>query len=234
MILVEFLCTEIRKKVEAENRGVQIINDPPDLAHREMRAFGLLGEAEKLRAKKVPPDDGQLPSAGLSVGNRTILIGSLAESAMPSPSTDDLREPILERWREYQRRCAIARSWLSEELSDDLVLFLVGPLGSEADPEWRALAAQIDRNDLVCRKLVWLPPMAESEWSESVAQFFRRTFLAHPWIDDATIIQSPLDAVADVGPMLASWQTILARQPIQRGDVDYDALVAQLIQEFQP
>ena len=234
MSTIEFLRTAIRGKSESENHDVPIAIDPIELSHHEMRAAGFLDEAAKPKVLTVVQNEAILPQAGLSIGSRTILIGSLAESTSPSPSNDVAREPILTRWREYQRRCAIARSWLPEDRSDDLMLFLVGPPGSCVDAHWKALTGQIERNDLVCRKLVWLPPVEMSEWLESTGTFFRRTFLARPWMGETTVTQRPLDTLADTGAMPITWQAILDQQPIERGDIDYDALVARLIEEFKP
>lgn len=231
---IEFLHASILEKVKTENYVESVDINPTELSHRELRAAGLVDEGVKSKALNVASTNSDYPSAGLSIGSRTILIGSLADSTLPSPSNEALRDPVLARWREYQRRCAIARSWLAEDRSDDLMLFLAGPAGSGLDPYWKALAGQMERNDLVCRKLVWLPPLAPNEWRESLVTFFRRTFLARPWLGETTVAQRPLDMLSDTGAMLVAWQALLDKQPSERGDIDYDALVAKLIKGFKP
>lgn len=60
-----------------------------------------------------------------------------------------------------------------------LYLFFAGPIASSTDPSWQRAAAEIERDERVCRKLVWLP---DAECGNLDA-FIRRTFLASPWTE---------------------------------------------------
>lgn len=63
----------------------------------------------------------------------------------------------------------------------DLTLFLATPFGSIHECEWRQRARQFESDDLVCRKLVWLPPAGPEEIGPSCDAFVARSFLARPW-----------------------------------------------------
>jgi hypothetical protein len=136
-------------------------------------------------------------------------------------------------WATAQKRAAIARTSVATDSGVDLVLIMVGQPGSCDDKEWCALAMEVERNDLVCRKLVWLPPEDAADTDASLQDFLRRTFFAKPWDSDEDIEQTRLDALTDHHAALAGWEDILDRQPLNRADVDYDALVEELIKAHQ-
>jgi hypothetical protein len=170
------------------------------------------------------------PSLALFIGSyHSLILGSFAGCSQ-RPSTNELRRPIFEHWREYQRRCVFARSWLTEERHDDLLLVLIGPPGSDQSSEWVELMSQMERNELVCRKFVWLPSADETKWPESIARFALRTFLSQPWIMPAQGASHALDMLSDSeGVLDSSWKTILDAAPADKADVDYNDLVRELI-----
>lgn len=136
-------------------------------------------------------------------------------------------------WAMAQRLAAIARTSVATDSGVDLVLIMVGQPGSCDDKEWCAFAMEVERNDLVCRKLVWLPPEDAAGNDASLQDFLRRTFFAKPWDSDENIEQTRLDALTDHHAALSGWEEILDRQPPNRADVDYDALVKELINAHQ-
>lgn len=229
---IDYLKSAIQEKAE-KDCDMLVVNDPQELAHCEMRATNFQKTDEESTTRP-PIVDNTIPISVLFVGPYAIIIGSFTLNTKQSPANETARQFIHDQWKRYQSRSAIARSWLSPERSDELILLLTGPPGSESDLEWKAIAAQIERNDLVCRKLVWLPPADSEDWNDSVKSFLSRTFLARPWAGATAIVQRPLDALADVSQTLMDWQTTLDAQPSQRADVDYDALIAILIQEYKP
>ena len=92
---------------------------------------------------------------------------------------------------------------------------------------------ELERNDLVCRKLVWLPPKKANENAQALREFVRRTFISKPWRTADSIPQTALDVLSEKNAALNGWEEILDKQPLDRAEVDYDALVAQLINAHQ-
>ena len=123
---------------------------------------------EVLRGSHLP-----LEVATATIGRFPILFGRLPIS----PDIALVRDGV----RRYRNQGVVARSHLAPERALDLQLWLLGPDGSEDDPEWRALALAMERDDRVARKLVWLPPENPGERDAAFAGFVARTFLARPW-----------------------------------------------------
>ena len=110
-------------------------------------------------------------------------------------------EAVGEIWSRYHAQAAVTRSWLLGDGLDDLCLIFVGPERSEDNSFWIAQAGEIERNDLVCRKLVWLPPGADlGEMDRALDDMVARTFLARPWDVGARDIQNSLDSLTS-GPL---------------------------------
>jgi hypothetical protein len=120
--------------------------------------------------------------------------------------------------RKYRNQATIARSWLGSE-APNLHLFLVGPSGALKDEVWRQFAAEIEADDRVCRKQVWLfgaqPSVGEAR------EFLERTFVARPWPSEQRT--ESLDTMANFA-LPNGWQELL-----QSPELDFSALVEQLI-----
>jgi hypothetical protein len=119
----------------------------------------------------------------------------------------------------YRNQATIARSWLGVA-APNLHLFLAGPVGAFAEPDWRQLAAEIEADDRVCRKLVWLfndPPT-----TDNAKEFLERTFVARPW--PAEQRTERLDSVADFS-LPDGWEDALQDQ-----ELDFAGLVDRLIE----
>jgi hypothetical protein len=131
--------------------------------------------------------------------HRTLLVGHYAV-LMSGLGNDLSQADVWVRAAEYQ--AANALSGLPDKYREDLHLFLIGPPGACEDLRWVELASQIERDERVCRKLVWLPPQSSME--NSVQTFLDRTFLARPWRALEGIHPPHLDPVADIVRMLSS------------------------------
>ncbi len=119
----------------------------------------------------------------------------------------------------YRNQATIARSWLGAA-APNLHLFLAGPLGALGAPEWRQLAAEIEADDRVCRKLVWL--FNDSPNADSAKEFLGRTFVARPW--PAEQRSGRLDIVANFS-LPEGWEGALQDQ-----ELDFTTLVDRLIE----
>ena len=119
----------------------------------------------------------------------------------------------------YRNQATIARSWLGSA-APNLHLFLVGPVGAFGAPEWRQLAAEIEADDRVCRKLVWL--FNDSPTADSAKEFLERTFVARPWPTEQR--SERLDSVANFS-LPDGWEDALQDQ-----ELDFTTLVDRLIE----
>lgn len=119
----------------------------------------------------------------------------------------------------YRNQATIARSWLGAA-APNLHLFLAGPSGAYADPEWRQLAAEMEADDRVCRKLVWL--FNDSATTDNAREFLERTFVARPW--PAEQRAERLDSAADFA-LPVGWEDAL-----EDSELDFPGLVDRLIE----
>lgn len=187
MALLETLSE--RLLVRARHLEIEIRERPPALRKTRMRGAALAAEEEDATP------DAELPEHAESsiIGHHAVLLGELGDSIAAAR----------EQWHRFLSQAAIARSWLPAETSEDLNLYLVGPSGSDAAVPWRELAAEIERDERVCRKLVWLPPASPDEQETSLAHFLSRTFLARPWVETGTPGEHDIDRLRNLGAKLA-------------------------------
>ncbi|WP_448207187.1 hypothetical protein [Azospirillum sp. sgz302134] len=112
-------------------------------------------------------------SLALAIVYHRVLIGSLGAD----PELGAV-EGVLRR---HLNQAAIDWSWLGRA-GDDLLLIRVGPPGSDTDDDWKHAREVVERNERVCRVLVWLPPAPElgGLWQKSLDSVMDRTFLVQP------------------------------------------------------
>lgn len=160
-----------------------------------------------------------------------IQVGRLGGELVSGKWEDDYYSTLISQWHGYQQYAAIARTWLLSDFSDDLNLFLVGPTGSKDEREWQNFSRIVERNDLVCRKLVWLPSSNDHEWATELSVFLERTFLAEPWKGSATTSGVNLDALSDSMDDFEAWREVLERVEFRSGTLNASALVNALLEE---
>jgi hypothetical protein len=129
------------------------------------------------------------------------------------------RESVSAQLRRYRNQATIARSWLGSE-APNLHLFLVTPAGAFLEPDWRQIAAEIEADDRVCRKLVWL--LKGEPTADSAREFLDRTFIARPWPNQQRTER--LDLIANF-MLPEGWE-----DAIQNQELDFTTLVEQLIE----
>lgn len=148
---------------------------------------------EAAGAASIRPSELPLASRGLRIGRYSVVLGLLAETA----TLNAVRETV----RRYRNQCVIARSYLSANEALDLQLVLMGPRGSEASPDWQALALMVERDDRVARKLAWLRPEDPVNDDASFEDFLGRTFLSRPWSNAAALDPAALDRLSSSEPI---------------------------------
>lgn len=184
------------EKIIAEAPGETLRGDPDELFRTELKASVLLSEQG---GTLVPLPDGSLPREvrGLIVGAYPLILGAV--------QADDVASALAEI-RRFSNQAAVARTWLPPEQADNLQIFLVGPVGSDTASDWRNLQSRVERDEQICRKLIWLPPADEVARNQSLTAFLARTVLVRPWGDDDAAPSGRLDVLES-----------LARAPLAPG-----------------
>lgn len=133
------------------------------------------GRAE-VTEKSLPKD-----VAGLRLGDYPVLVASI--------ELGDLAD-IQASLRTLHTQMVIARSYMTadEVINAHIMLIALPP-----DPlqDWRRALDLVERDETVCRKLIWIPDSDDLEQSYSL--FVARTFLARPWKNTPTVRNAPLD-----------------------------------------
>ena len=92
--------------------------------------------------------------------------------------------------RSLHTQMVIARSYMAAEevINAHIMLIALSP-----DPrlDWRRAIDLAERDETVCRKLVWTPN--PDDLDQSYALFAARTFLATPWKEASSFQSAPLD-----------------------------------------
>jgi hypothetical protein len=92
--------------------------------------------------------------------------------------------------RMLHNQMVIARSYMrAEEVINAHIMLCVTVTNPQAD--WRRIIDLAERDETVCRKIVWMPEADAVD--ESYQVFVARTFLAQPWRSLDTILNAPLD-----------------------------------------
>jgi hypothetical protein len=136
------------------------------------------------------------------------------------------RSAIHDLVRKYRNQASITRSWLGVDAAN-LQLFLLGIRGTSRDALWRQFASEIETDDRVCRKLVWLPSQNPSE--HDATAFLQRTFLARPWEHGNSTTLPRLDAMSEIG-FPPGWSDIVENETLNSDDL-VSALIAGIHKE---
>jgi len=170
-------------------------------------ALEILIEAIESRAEEFSWTCTKTPDPGLwlEVGAHKVLLLCL-------PKDLPLAEQVVNEGKE-----AAFDQWIAagEAGVVNIVMFCIAPSGHQDQPEWKMMAGQFERDDLVCRKLVWLP----SSGLDNARNFLDRTFLARPW--DMAVQQGPdeLAALAESLAVPTEWMKRLMDSELDGADL---------------
>jgi hypothetical protein len=97
-----------------------------------------------------------------------IVLGELESADRESAlnAVDNLLDDVLELRRGY-----------TPAKASDIYMIMAAPLGSTNSAAWRLLVAEIERDDRLARKHIWLPNADGSNFEELI----EASFLAKPW-----------------------------------------------------
>ncbi|URW82165.1 hypothetical protein NBV64_15740 [Alcaligenes sp. DN25] len=135
-------------------------------------------------------------------------------SALP---TECKRQQVLDAVDALLNNVLEMRKSLKATPSSDLYVMLVAPYGSADNSEWNTLAAEIERDDRLARKHVWLPDDAGKNFDA----FIETTFLARPWTVEGNE-QARADALHLLTKQVsipAGWQDVLLDDDLQGEDL---------------
>lgn len=221
----------------AQQRSFEVTHEPEQLSQSGTKSATIqqtFSQSAETSSEFRPEMETIPPPVGMFIKSHSsyaIQIGRLGGELVSGEWEDDYYSTLISQWHGYQQYAAIARTWLLSDFSDDLNLFLVGPTGSKDEREWQNFSRVIERNDLVCRKLLWLPSSNNHEWTTELSVFLERTFLAEPWKGDATTSGVNLDALSDSMADFETWREILERAEFRSGTLNPTALVKALLEE---
>jgi len=151
----------------------------------------------------------------LEIDHYRLLFGNLCDTPQGNDETVRNQLDLL-----FNKALEI-RQELSQTGANDLYLFLSGPPGSAMNPSLESLAYEVEQDERVCRKLVWLPDAN----GENVTGFLQRTFLARPWEHVRTGTPETLNRLLPAGDLPSEWMKIL-----QETDLEGRELVEALVQ----
>ncbi|MGY0794229.1 hypothetical protein ACW7BJ_33195 [Azospirillum argentinense] len=212
MIELEFLAGSLADRAEALARrcpdpaALDVDRESHGMLRKSLWVEAAVGGGEEGVPSAVAERELPERSLALAIGYHRVLIGSLGAD----PDLGAV-EGVLRR---HLNQAAIDWSWLGRA-GDDLLLILVGPPGSDTDDAWKHAREVVERNERVCRVLVWLPPAPElgGLWQKSLDSVIDRTFLVRPWLPDKKVgdvnenrddvISAPLDPWARLAAELA-------------------------------
>tara|TARA_R110002167_G_scaffold148524_2_gene341503 strand:- start:15927 stop:16658 length:732 start_codon:yes stop_codon:yes gene_type:complete len=221
----------------AQQRSLQVTRDPEQLTQTRTKSASIqdtFNDATDATSQLRPEMANVSAPVGIFIKSHSsyaIQIGMLGGELITGEWEEDYYSELISQWHGYQQYAAIARTYLLSDYSDDLNLFLVGPAGSNDEREWQNFSQVIERNDLVCRKLVWLPSKNDHEWMTELSAFLERTFLAEPWTGSATTSGINLDALSDSMAYFDAWREVLERPEFRTEPLDHTALVKALLEE---
>jgi len=157
------------------------------------------------------PFDEETPAPGTPapvsalMGVAAILIGSLGEDL------DRPRPEAANAVKYYHLQMARARTWLENKYKENMYLLLVTPPGAGTRSSWLDFAHEIERNEYICRKLVWRPTLDQKARLADANYFCDRMFpiLPAPGVIAASNDIDPLAKALGDGPFPATWLGIL-------------------------
>ena len=164
----------------------------------------------------------QSRAIGLQLGDYPVLIATLR--------LED-RAALGKALKALHGQMVIARSHMAVDQIINAHILLCATEAGEGD--WEAVIDIAERDETVCRKLVWMPNADDID--ASYRAFVDRTFLAQPWETGDQVTDAPLDhnvtlvqrVLVDCGlkPAIADRWEALA----QLHESDPDTLIARLV-----
>lgn len=134
------------------------------------------------RSRPAEPDEKPIDGLfGLRLGQYPVIVAPIAL---------DTVESVTSALKKLHAQMVVARSYMYEREVINAHLFLCATSPTPTG-DWQRLVDLIERDETVCRKVVWIPKQAALQ--ESFDGFLARTFLAMPWAEVEAVSDAPLD-----------------------------------------
>jgi hypothetical protein len=176
------------------------------------------------RSRPTEPDTKPIDGLfGLRLGQYPVIVAPIAL---------DTVEGVTSALKRLHAQMVVARSYMYEREVINAHLFLCA-ISPTPTGDWLRLVDLIERDETVCRKLVWIPK--QTTVRESFDVFLARTFLAMPWADVNGISDAQLDQTHELAQRLLERHGLtkdLARQWVsltERLMDDPESLVTELV-----
>ncbi|NRF07158.1 MULTISPECIES: ABC-three component system middle component 1 [Agrobacterium] len=177
------------------------------------------------RSRPVQPDIKQLDGLfGLRLGDYPVVIAPIVlESA----------EQVKLALKKLHAQMVVARSFMLEREVINAHLFLCATSPTPSG-DWKRLVDLLERDETVCRKVVWIPQ--KTDVPGSFDTFLGRTFLAMPWANADSVSGAPLDETYELAERILEKHGLdkkVARQWVIKADLlkdDAKSLITELVQ----
>jgi hypothetical protein len=164
---------------------------PEILSEKLMMSAKMLGWSATIEQEFASPKfRGRQDASVASLPQSTIGLRLGAYPLLVAPIALNSSEEMQASLRMLHNQMVIARSYMrAEEVINAHIMFCVTATDSQAD--WRGIIDLAERDETVCRKVVWMPDTDALD--ASYEAFLARTFLAQPWRSREAVLNAPLD-----------------------------------------
>jgi hypothetical protein len=161
---------------------------------------------------------------GLRLGDYPVVIAPIA---LDSP--DQVKLAL----KKLHAQMVVARSFMLEREVINAHLFLCATSPTPTG-DWKRLVDLLERDETVCRKVVWIPKKTDVQGSFNT--FLARTFLAMPWANVGSVSDAPLDETYELAERILEKHGLerkVAQQWVIKAEQlkdDAKSLVTELVQ----
>lgn len=179
----------------------------------------------EFRSRPAQPDLKPLGGLiGLRLGNYPVVIAPIMLE-----SSDQVKQSL----KKLHGQMVVARSFMREREVINAHLFLCATSPTPSG-DWKRLVDLLERDETVCRKVVWIPQNTDVQGSFDT--FLGRTFLAMPWASVDAVTGAPLDETYELAERILEkhgLEKVVAEQWVIKADQlkdDAKSLVTELVQ----
>lgn len=211
---VDRLCSELFSR--AKSLSWPVVEQPPQLERRDFAplieddvAAGPAEPASPDRKRGAANDQTSADAAyrrSAFIGDYPVLVGSFGDDVLRA-------KDVLFHHHEQAAR---ARTHLGAR-KENLLLILVGPpVDPTNDRGWIDRAYETERDERLCRKMVFLPPIEERRLAQEIEQFLGRTFLARPWdVENEEADLDPLRTTLTTAEIPPEWVELITNRTLE-------------------
>lgn len=103
---------------------------------------------------------------------------------------------------------------IGQAQGSDIYYIFVAPRNTKNKEFWFSMATEIERDERLCRKLVWIP-----DENEGADMFLNRTFLARPWAEGSVENSSSLSVLEQELGIPKPWVKLLQNDKLSNREL---------------